>query len=463
ARIEQPFFALNSQAGATTPTDSESARRSWVTVQAQKGKEHILLNAVALGADPGSVWAMYPDGETAFDPAKAQGFAVVKSVQEDHAIAKVSGGSANLTGKGRAIMIAPAPQSQRIPVRLLNVSSEQANDLKRALQQKLGEIQFVGEDQFARFLVDAKDHTWHVYSADGEKKILSLPISANPKALDPMAQVLVQSRNASQLLALENPASQINLDVSVVRVGERGIAVVSDRMDAPVYHIRRAREARSLSNSLQLEVTTDTDCYITIVDVDAEGNVNVLFPNPYQNQRFYAEGFVRAGRSILLPDSLNAGNRAGFHWDYANPPGVDTIRVFASTDRQLTTRIRQSVGSSGQSDLNQGVLVGKPLAQLVSLRNELVGGMTRGLITVSDEPVGQPAANENSQSIESPYQGDAYSQQADAGGGQGGEKNVGNDPGVPFEAEAVDPLQAIPVQQPVADWTAASVTVLVQP
>jgi hypothetical protein len=234
-------------------------------------------------------------------------------------------------------------------------------------------------------------------------------------------------------------------------------------MDAPVYHIRQAGESRSLSNSLQLEVTTDADCYITVVDVDAEGNVNVLFPNPYQNQNFYPDGFVRAGRSILLPDSLNAGNRAGFHWDYANPPGVDTIRVFASTDRQLTTRIRQSVGSSGQSDLNQGVLVGKPLAQLVSLRNELVGGMTRGLITVSDEPVGQPAANENSQSIESPYQGDAYSQQADAGGGQGGEQNVGNDPGVPFEAEAVDPLQAIPVQQPVADWTAASVTVLVQP
>jgi hypothetical protein len=369
ARIEQPFFALNSQTGVTEPTDSESARRSWVTVQAQKGADHVLVNAVALGADPGSVWAIYPDGETAFDPAKAQGFAVVKSVQEDHAIAKVSGGSAAMTGKGRAIMIAPAPQSQRIPVRLLNVSSEQANDLKRALQRKLGEIQFVGADQFARFLVDAKDRTWHVYSADGEKEILSLPISANPKALDPMAQVLVQSRNASQLLALENPASQINLDVSVVRVGERGIAVVSDRMDAPVYHIRRAREVRSLSNSLQLEVTTDTDCYITIVDVDAEGNVNVLFPNPYQNQRFYAEGFVRAGRSILLPDSLNDGNRAGFHWDYANPPGVDTIRVFASTDRQLTTRIRQSVGSSEQSGLNQGVIVGKPLAQLVSLRN----------------------------------------------------------------------------------------------
>ncbi len=462
ARIEQPFFPRIGETQATAQTDSEAARRSWVTAQAQNGKDHVLVNAVALGADPGSVWAIFPDGETLFDPAKAQGFGVVKSVQEGHAIAKFSGDSQGITDKGRAIMIAPAPQSQHIPVRLLNVPSEQAKDLKRVLQHKLGEIQFVGAEQFARFLVDAKDHTWHVYSADGEKKILSLPISANPKALDPMAQVLVQSRNASQLLALENPASQINLDVRVVQVGQRGIAVVSDRMEAPVYRIRRAGDARSLSNSLQLEVTTDTDCYITIVDVDAEGNVNVLFPNPYQNQNFYADGFVRAGRSILLPDSLKGGNRAGFHWDYANPPGVDTIRVFASTGRQLTSRIRQSVGSSGQAGLNQGVLVGKPIAQLVSLRNELIGGMTRGLITVPDEPMVEHAAYENTQSTERPYPEDAIPQYADAGGFQSGEQDMGYDPGAVYESEAVDPLQAMPVQQPVADWTAASVTVLVQ-
>ena len=452
ARMEQPFFVFNGSTQEAGQTDSGTARRSWVTVQAQKGRGHVLVNAVALGADPGSVWAIYPDGETAFDPAEAQGFAVVQSVQESHAIAKFSGGSAAMTGQGRAIMIAPAPQSQRIPVRLLNVPSEQANDLKRVLQQKLGEIQFVGADQFARFLVDAKDRNWHVYSADGEKEILSLPISSNPKALDPMAQVLVQSRNASQLLSLENPASQINLDVRVVRVSERGIAVVSDRMDAPVYHIRRAREPRSLSNSLQLEVTTDTDCYITIVDVDAEGSVNVLFPNPYQNQRFYADGFVRAGRSILLPDSLNAGNRAGFHWDYANPPGVDTIRVFASTDRGLTKRIRQSVGSSGQPGLNQGTIVGKPMTQLVSLRNELIGGMTRGLITVPDEPMAEPSAYENT-----------YQEQSDAGSFQGGGQEIEYGSHQTQISDTIGPVQATLVQQPISDWTAASVTVLVQP
>jgi hypothetical protein len=138
--------------------------------------------------------------------------------------------------------------------------------------------------------------------------------------------------------------------------------------------------------------------------------------------------------------------------------------VFASTDRQLTNRIRQSVGSSGPSGLNQGVILGKPLAQLVSLRNELIGGMTRGLITVLDEPMVEPAAYENTPSTESPNPGDVFPQQhTDAGTFQGGEQDMGYDPGAAFEFEAVDPLQAIPVQQPVADWTAASVTVLVQP
>jgi uncharacterized protein DUF4384 len=197
--------------------------------------------------------------------------------------------------------------------------------------------------------------------------------------------------------------------------------------------------------------------------LNQEGNVNVLFPNAYQNQNFYPDGFVRASRSILLPDSLNGGNRVGFHWDYTNPSGVDTIRVFASTDRQLTNRIRQSVGSSGQSGLNPGVIVGKTLAQLVSFRNELIGGMTRGLITVPDEPMFELAAYEETQSTESPNPGDVFPQHADGGSFQGGEQDMGYDPGAAYESEAVDPLQTIPVQQPVADWKAASVTVLVQP
>ena len=436
ARMEQPFFVFNRQSQATAQTSSETARRSWVTVQAKKGNAHVLVNAVALGADLGSVWAIYPDGETVFDPAKAQAFAVVKAVRKGHAMARVSGHSSTMSGKGRAILVAPAPQSQGMPIRLRHVPSDQAKDLKRVLQHKLGEIQFVEANQFARFVVDAKNHIWHVYSADGLKEVLSLPISANPKSLEPLAQALVQSRNASQLLSFENPATQINLDVRVVKIRQRKIAVVSDRMEAPVYQVRRANEERSHSNSLQLEVTTNVDCYITIVDVDPEGNVNVLFPNPYQKQNFYGDGFVQARDSILLPDSLRSGNRAGFHWDYANPPGVDTIRVFASTDRQLANRIRESVGSSGNPRFEPGPIAGKPMSQLVSLRKTLIGSLTRGLITVPDEPMVEQASR--------PYSDTVFSESP-------------NDQG-----EFVETPPTL-VQQPAADWTAESVTILVQP
>ncbi len=451
-KLGQPLFVT---AGQTTQASSgNDSRRPWASVNPRSGEEVVLVNGVALGANPGSVWGIYPNGETQFDPAQAQAFAVVNTVEDTHAVASFSPKTAKISKNARAIMVAPAPKSKVIPVHLRDVMAKEAGVLKGVLQQKLGEVEFVGQNQFARFIVEAKNKTWHVYSADGRKEVMTLPMSGNPQSLEPLAQTLVQSRNASQLLSLENPASMINLQVRVVQIGQRGIAVVSDRMESPVYHIRQSGQPRTLTNSLQLEVTTDTDCYITIVDVDAEGNVNVLFPNPYQNSSFYPGGFVQAGRSILLPDSLSRGNQAGFHWDYANPPGVDTIRVFASTDQTLTNRIRQSVGATSQPGSGTGPILGKPMAQLVSLRQELVGTVTRGLITVPDDDgTAGPTHYESSPSGSMGQHVQAQDFPMDQGG----------DPHMEQYVETPVAPQTVANQESTGDWTAASVTVLVQP
>jgi hypothetical protein len=121
---------------------------------------------------------------------------------------------------------------------------------------------------------------------------------------------------------------------------------------------------------------------------------------------------VRAGRSVLLPDSLYAGNPAGSHWDYANPPGVDTCQYGPPTHHP-----HSAVGGFIRAiGLNQGVVVGKPLALLVSLRNELICSMPRGLSILPDEPMVERAAYENTQSRGRPYPGDADVQQVDATG-----------------------------------------------
>jgi hypothetical protein len=246
-------------------------------------------------------------------------------------------------------------------------------------------------------------------------------------------------------------------------------------MEAPVYHIRQANQPRSLSNSLQLEVTSDTDAYITIVDVDAEGNVNVLFPNSYQNPRYYPQGFIKAGRTVLLPDSLQSGNQAGFHWDYANPPGVDTIRVFASTTLELAQRIRQAVAGGNTQNLGGHPQKTNSLAHLASLRQELVGNLTRGLITVPDDsaiPVSQHAMDtvEHQQLAmadqrpvqDSMPEGIGYIQDTPAESFQPDPSLMEDmNAGHPIESQA--DVQAIPAGLPVSDWTAVSVTVLVQP
>ncbi|MDH5576278.1 MAG: caspase family protein, partial [Nitrospirota bacterium] len=59
-RIALPFFAALGEESTIAKAPTDSARRSWVAVQAQTGGQVVLVNALSLGADPGSVWGIYP-------------------------------------------------------------------------------------------------------------------------------------------------------------------------------------------------------------------------------------------------------------------------------------------------------------------------------------------------------------------------------------------------------------------
>lgn len=106
--------------------------------------------------------------------------------------------------------------------------------------------------------------------------------------------------------------------------------------------IKKRNEPRTADNSVQLAIQTNCDCYITIVDVDAEGDINLLFPNDAQGSQFYPKGRVRSGETVLIPDSMNENNTAGFHFDYVTPVGINPIRVFATTDLDTAEMIRRS-------------------------------------------------------------------------------------------------------------------------
>ena len=207
---------------------------------------------------------------------------------------------------------------------------------------------------------------------------------------------------------MDNPSSQLEVTVRVAgsappppSVATRGIAIVAGDTQPVPYRIRRSGVARIQQNSLQLEVVVSSPSYLTIVDVDSGGVANLLFPNDYQQRSFYPDGLVPGSRTLLIPDSLQPGNQAGFYWDYSPPKGIDTIRVFASTDLQTAQMIRQRVRAlQTAAARTRGGMTTRAVSSVVgNRRQELARVATRGLITVYD-PTSHIPAEQNSALVE---------------------------------------------------------------
>jgi len=284
----------------------------------------------------------------------------------------------------------------------------------------------------------------HVLSGDGLENVAAFPIANTVHLAENLASLFSRSLTVNELLGLENPSSQIQLEASIVQVGKRGVVVVADGpgLEDPTGHIRNKGEPRTSANSLQLNIRVNVDCYLTIVDVDAEGGVNVLFPNDYQKLTFYPDGFVKKDSAVMIPDSLASKNQAGFHWDFADPPGTDTIRIFATTDSQTAYTIREQI-----KNVNANMMVatrgGGQASQTVSkgfrkLRADLVKVMTRGIVTVPDEALVSSAV-EHAESL------------------------------VQAETSELSNISPVAAAQPAilqgsgSDWSAVSVTVRIEP
>ena len=285
-------------------------------------------------------------------------------------------------------MIAPAPTARNVPILLRDVSPEARLELEGQLRQQLGNVEIVESGEFARYVVDAKGTTVRVFGADGIEEVASFSALKATNLANKIAKLLARSATVSDLMALEHPSSQIRLEVRLVQ-GQDSRGSTDVKIGNHTFHIRQNDEERTLSNSVQMEIWTDTEGFLTIVDVDANGFVNLLFPNKYQKTDFHPEGFIRAGTTIRLPDSLQTPNRAGFHWDIVKPPGVDTVQAFLTTDYQTALLIRHYVrgrmGSSHPSGTRGGPEASQPGSEFGQLRGELIKQITRGIMTVPDQ------------------------------------------------------------------------------
>lgn len=437
--------------GSATPAigSSGGSRLAWLDVKPGDSGTVTLVNGLLLGAAPGSTWAIYPPGDSAFVPGRALAIATVTQLDGQNAKAKFHPAKKKIADHSRAVALMPAPTGEKIPIQILDVPTARRNQIEQILVKHLPNIELVSSDQSPRYFVQERNNEIQLLAADGLQLVGSFAGDGDNWGAG-LALVVSRSATANELLTLDNPSSQLKVDVRVAnapatskpKVGTRGIAVVAADTQPARYRIRRPGKPRTAENTLQLEVKVNADAYISIVDVDSEGGVNLLFPNEYAKAGFYPDGFVKAGEPVLIPDSLNNSNRAGFYWDYSPPKGTDTVRVFSSTDLETAQLIRQRVKNlqAGTAKTTGKISTRAIAADLGSLRGDLA---RRGIVAVYDPTSHIP-----------------------------GQVNVGQSntstivatpelpPSIPEPLSAPD---AVPANStgPAPDWTATSLTILV--
>jgi len=372
--MQQPLF------GRPVGPQENYTRRAWLETRPIDDSRVLLVESHRLHAQPGSQWALYAPGEVRFDYGAALAVGSVESVSARDAVLRIDVRRESVPPGARAIAIAPPDISGAVPVRITGIPPERRAALLDAIQNYIA-VKTAGEGDFYRFLVENRGTTWHVIDAGGLRELVSFADGPDEAVAARLGGIIRRSSRVMALMALDNLASDLKLWVGVqtaARVSKsseppRGIVLVSDD-PAPGYRIRRQGEPRSHDNSLVIEIQTDRPAYITIVDVDAEGGVQQLFPNPRQRPGFLPDGRVPGGELVRIPDSLAPGNGAGFYWDYAPPVGRDTVRVFAAADLETAQTIRRFAAEAPADS-----------RALAGLRAELATRAIRGIRISTDE------------------------------------------------------------------------------
>jgi len=76
-----------------------------------------------------------------------------------------------------------------------------------------------------------------------------------------------------------------------------------------------------IGETITLFFEAEQDCYITIFDFTSSGSIHILFPNA-----FMKDNHVKAKRVYSLPDT-----QAGFKIRVGDPPGIERLKLFATT------------------------------------------------------------------------------------------------------------------------------------
>lgn len=104
--------------------------------------------------------------------------------------------------------------------------------------------------------------------------------------------------------------------------GEKIVPVSRTLIDVDVWLNKECGSPFYTEEKVKIFFKTDTDGYVTLYDIDTQGNVLVIFPN-----RHTPDNFVRAGQTFQIP-----AEQASYNLVVEGPEGIEYIEAMASVD-----------------------------------------------------------------------------------------------------------------------------------
>ena len=175
---------------------------------------------------------------------------------------------------------------------------------------------------------------------------------AEPQQSDHLSAIIKTLNNIANPAKLTMVAATDMQPVTRPRI--RGIRTAVQT--APVrLHYYREGARHTNENSLQLRVSVNDACYLTLLRIDTAGQVAQIFPELQQEPYFSAEGKLLGGKVTHIPNSLGKDRKdrkdakdakdspAGFTFDYRQSAGNSIIQGICTSNLKFTQQIRRQI------------------------------------------------------------------------------------------------------------------------
>jgi hypothetical protein len=322
-----------------------------------------------LGLVAGALVAFYPPGELDF----AAGARLGRVVALDGARARVELAGEALGAGSRAVLRLAAPA---LPLQLELAQEELGARTLEELAARLG-ARFIGNGGTAAFrALHAADGVGLVLTrADGLE--LARVSAANPAvAAAELADVLARAALTESLFALRHPASSLALEARLatrLALPDPTTAAreIEWRPDLAVPHltVARADEPATLANSYHLDLRARGPCWLTILELDADGRMARLFPDASSERLgLFPGGRLADSAWQRLPDPREPraeGVAELLRWRLGPPAGPSLLVALVTTDAGVNERLR------ARFPAGESLLPARALEGLAELRAEL--------------------------------------------------------------------------------------------